>query len=138
MKTDSTVSTPHSHGKADYMGIAGSILCLIHCLVTPALALGSSLSVHSHAAGGVFNFDYLFILVNGIAVYFATREHRIPALRVFLWSSWLLFSVSLLLENSHPFFNILGYVGSALRIAGHGYNLIYRRPWRVMKGTVSE
>ena len=138
MKTDSTVPTPHSHGKADYMGIAGSILCLIHCLVTPALALGSSLSVHSHAVGGVFNFDYLFILVNGIAVYFATREHRIPALRIFLWSSWLLFSVSLLLENSHPFFQIMGYVGSALLIAGHGYNLIYCRPWRVMKGTVSE
>lgn len=138
MKTDSTVPTPHSHGKADYMGIAGSILCLIHCLVTPALALGSSLSVHSHAAGGVFNFDYLFILVNGIAVYFATREHRIPALRLFLWGSWLLFSVSLLLENSHPIFTILGYVGSALLIAGHGYNLIYCRPWRVMNSRMSE
>ena len=138
MKTDSTLHTAHSHSKADYMGMAGSILCLIHCLITPALALGSSLSVHSHAVGGIFNLDYLFILVNGIAVYFATREHRIPLLRVFLWGSWLLFSVSLLLENAHPFFKIMGYVGSGLLIAGHGYNLIYCRPWRVAHGEMSE
>ena len=138
MKTDSTLHTAHSHSKADYMGMAGSILCLIHCLITPALALGSSLSVHSHAVGGIFNLDYLFILVNGIAVYFATREHRIPLLRVFLWGSWLLFSVSLLLENMHPFFKIMGYVGSGLLIVGHGYNLIYCRPWRVAHGEMSE
>lgn len=134
MKTDSTLHTAHTHGKADYMGIAGSVLCLIHCLATPALALGSSFFAHNHEAGhGVgFNFDYIFILVNGLAVHFAAREHKLPLLRLFLWGSWLLFSVSLLLEKSHPFFQIMGYVGSGLLIAGHGYNLIYCRPWRVV------
>ncbi len=132
MKIDSTIPTGHSHSKADFMGIAGSVLCLIHCLITPILAMGGSLSAHSHTIGGVIDLDYFFILINGIAVYFATREHRIPALRVFLWGSFLLFAVSLILENHYPAFTLLGYLGSGLLIAGHVYNVIYCRPWRVV------
>ncbi|MPR35306.1 MerC domain-containing protein [Salmonirosea aquatica] len=131
MKTDSSVPTGHSHSKADYMGIAGSVLCLIHCLITPVLALGTSLTAHSHTIG-VIDLDYFFILINGVAVYFATREHRNPLLRLFLWSAFLLFSVSLILENYFPAFRTLGYLGSGLLIAGHVYNLIYCRPWRIV------
>jgi len=125
MKPRSSLSTPHTHGKADYIGVAGSVLCLVHCLITPALALGSSLSVNHHTAGG--GLDYLFILVNGLAVFFATRNHRSPALRLFLWGSFALFSVSLLLEHDFAEFQLLGYVGSGLLIIGHLYNLIYCR-----------
>jgi hypothetical protein len=132
MKTDSPRPTQHTHSKADFMGIVGSILCLIHCLITPALALGTSLTTHSHSVGGIFDLDYFFVLINGVAVYFATREHRIPALRVFLWGSFLLFAVSLILENHYPAFTLLGYLGSGLLIAGHIYNVIYCRPWRVV------
>lgn len=129
MKPKTSLSTSHNHGKADYIGVAGSVLCLVHCLITPALALGSSLSVNHHTAGS--GLDYLFILVNGLAVFFATREHRFPALRIFLWGSFALFSVSLLLEHSFAGFRILGYVGSGLLILGHLYNLIYCRSSRV-------
>lgn len=125
MKPKTSLSTPHTHGKADYIGVAGSVLCLVHCLITPALALGSSLSIDHHTAGG--GLDYLFILVNGLAVFFATREHRSPALRLFLWASFALFSVSLLLEHDFAGFKTLGYVGSGLLILGHLYNLIYCR-----------
>ena len=126
MKSDIPPTNRHAHGKADYVGVIGSVICLVHCLVTPALALGSSLSVN-HSLGA--NFDYLFILVNGIAVFYATREHQIPALRIFLWASFLLFSVSLLFEHTSAGFELLGYVGSCLLILGHVYNLIYCRPW---------
>ncbi len=117
--------TQHAHGKADYIGVAGSILCLVHCLVTPALALGSSLSVNHSVLGG--SLDYVFILVNGFAVFFATREHRLPFLRVFLWSAFALFSISLLLENHSAGFKLGSYVASGLLILGHLYNLIYCR-----------
>ena len=130
MKTDSTLHTGHSHSKADFFGIAGSVLCLIHCLITPALALGTSLTAHNHTIGGLIDLDYFFIIINGAAVYFATREHRISSLRVFFWGALLLFSVSLILENYFPAFKMLGYLGSGLLIAGHVYNLIYCRPWR--------
>ena len=127
MKKDSSNHLDHSHGKADYMGIAGSVLCLIHCLVTPALAIGGSLSLHDHPAGGLLN--YFFILFNGIAVYFATRDHNIPVLRYFLWTAFVLFSCSLLLEKYNFTFQLLGYLWSALLILGHGYNLLYCKPW---------
>lgn len=130
MKSNFSLPKPHAHGKADYIGVAGSVLCLVHCLITPALALGSSLSINHHAAGSGLNF--VFILVNGLAVYFATREHRSPALRLFLWASFALFSVSLLLEHNMAGFRILGYVASGLLIAGHLYNLIYCRASRVI------
>lgn len=129
IKTSLSTSTPHTHGRADYIGVAGSVLCLVHCLITPALALGSSLSIDHHAAGG--GLDFVFILVNGLAVFFATRDHRSPALRLFLWGSLALFSVSLLLEHNNDGFRILGYVGSGLLILGHLYNLIYCRTSRV-------
>ncbi len=129
MKPHSPHLTEHTHGKADYIGIAGSLLCLVHCLLTPALAVGSSLTTHHHLAAGMINLDYFFILINGVAVYFATRDHKVTGLRLFLWSSLLLFSVALLLENVSPVFSVLGYIGSGLLIAGHFYNLIYCRPW---------
>ncbi len=119
------------------MGIVGSILCLIHCLITPALALGTSLTSHNHTIGGVIDLDYFFIVINGVAVYFATREHRNPALRIFLWGAFLLFAVSLILENYYPAFTTLGYLGSGLLIAGHVYNVIYCRPWRIASGRMT-
>ena len=120
----------HSHGRADYVGIAGSVLCLVHCLVTPALALGSTFTVNSHAAPGL---DYLFILVNGLAVYFATREHKVLPLSLVLWGASGLFAVSLLLEDTVPVFRLGGYLGSVLLIGGHVYNLIYCKPWALGK-----
>ncbi len=130
---NSNTSTQHHHGKADYFGIAGSILCLIHCLVIPVLALGSTFSASHGESIGFLGLDYLFILVNGAAVFFATRDHRVPALRAFLWFSFALFSVSLLLEHQNPAFHLLGYLGSGLLIAGHVYNLIFCKPWNIRK-----
>lgn len=131
MKNNVSTHLDHSHGKADYVGIAGSVLCLVHCLVTPALALGGSLSAsaHDHGTGGLLN--YFFILFNGIAVYFATRDHKTPALRIFLWASFALFSGSLLLESHSHAFQFMGYAGSAFLILGHLYNLLYCKPWKV-------
>lgn len=130
MKSNSSLPTQHAHGKADYLGIAGSILCLIHCLAMPALALGSTLTVEAHTHGTIAVLNYFFVLINGLAVYFATREHRVPALRAFMWFSFALFSVSLLFEHQNSAFHFLGYLGSGLLIAGHVYNLIFCKPWR--------
>jgi hypothetical protein len=113
------------HNRADYLGITGSILCIIHCLITPVLAVGST-ALHGHQElllGGVISFDYIFIAVNGAAVFFATRSHNWPALKAFLWFSFALFTTSLLLEERSTFFQVLSYVGSGLLIIGHIYNL---------------
>jgi hypothetical protein len=121
----------HIHRRADYVGIAGSVLCLVHCLVTPALAVGTSLTAGHQVVAGFLPLDYLFILINGMAVYYATRGHKHAVLRVVLWLAFGLFSLSLLLENQAPVFAWLGYLGSGLLVLGHGLNLLLCRPWQV-------
>jgi len=113
----------HSHNKADYVGILGSVLCIIHCVAMPALAIGTSLTHNHHTHIGFISLDYFFILINGIAVYFATRNHKSFLLRIFLWSALLIFAVSLIFEGRHDLFQWLGYLGSVLLIAGHFINL---------------
>lgn len=113
----------HSHNKADYVGILGSLLCIVHCLALPVLALGTSIGHDHHAHIGFLSLDYLFILVNAIAVYFATRDHRSVLVKVLLWSALVIFGVSLVFEERHVMFQWLGYVGSALLITGHLINV---------------
>ena len=113
----------HSHNKADYVGILGSVLCIIHCVAMPAMAIGTSLTQNHHMHIGFISLDYFFILINGIAVYFATRNHKSLLLRIFLWSALLIFAVSLIFEGRHDLFQWLGYLGSVLLIAGHFINL---------------
>jgi len=113
----------HAHSKADYIGIVGSVLCIIHCMLVPALAFSSTL-LHDHdSRTGLLSLDYLFILVNGFAVYFATREHKSMPIRALLWGAMALFSVSLIFEGSSPVFSWLGYFGSVLLITGHLLNI---------------
>lgn len=115
--------TTHTHNKADYVGIFGSILCIIHCLLLPAVSLGSTLSHgHSHQSG-LLSLDFLFILINAIAVFYATKSHPARGLKLFLWVALGLFSMSILLEGHNSLFVWLGYVGSGLLIIGHFYNL---------------
>jgi hypothetical protein len=125
----------HSHSKADYIGILGSVLCIIHCLLVPALAFGTTMTSH-HSHAGYVSLDYLFILINGVAVFYATRNHKSLPVRVILWGALALFAVSLILEARHPIFTWLGYAGSALLIFGHLLNLYIcqiapRMKWKV-------
>jgi len=112
----------HLHSKADYIGILGSVLCIIHCLLVPALAFGST-AFHKHEHAGLISLDYFFILINGIAVYYATREHKSLVIRTLLWGALLIFSVSLIFEGKNQIFTWLGYIGSALLIIGHLLNI---------------
>ena len=113
----------HSHNKADYVGILGSLLCIVHCLAMPVLALGSAFGHDHHLHIGFLSLDYLFILINAAAVYFATRNHRSVFINILLWSALLLFAVSLIFEERNAVFQWLGYLGSALLITGHLINL---------------
>lgn len=119
------MKTQHSHNKADYIGILGSILCILHCLLLPAVSLGSALN-HGHSHGhqsGMVTLDLLFIGINALAVYFATKSHPTRGLKILLWGSLGMFAISILFEGQAAAFTWLGYLGSALLILGHFYNL---------------
>ena len=118
MKTDSLSQ------KADYIGITGSVLCIIHCLVTPVLLLTSSVLQNSSALRvGYLSLDYVFIGVNFMAVYLATRHFAPTAIKRSLWGFLGLFSVALLLEDTAPVFQYITYLASAGLVISHLLNI---------------
>lgn len=117
------VQSAAGHGNADYIGITGSVLCIIHCIITPIIAVSSSLLFKDSLAEGMHLLGYVFILVNGVAVYYATRQGHTAKLNKFLWAAFALFATSILLEEANEVFHYLGYLGSFLLIVGHSLNL---------------
>ncbi|GAB3563862.1 hypothetical protein GCM10027578_08310 [Spirosoma luteolum] len=111
---------------ADYVGITGSVLCLIHCLITPILVLTSTLLNHDTLRVGLVSLDYVFIGVNILAVWSASR-HTSPAIGWALWAFLALFSAALLAESYHPLFAYLAYAASLGLVIAHLANIRYCR-----------
>lgn len=113
--------------KADYIGITGSVLCMIHCLVTPVLLMTTALMQDEHLRVGYLSLDYLFIGINVVAVYFATRHSASPAVRRALWSFLILFAFAIVLEDTSGFFRYAAYAASAGLVVTHLVNIRQHR-----------
>jgi hypothetical protein len=113
--------------KADYIGITGSVLCIIHCLITPILLMSTALMKHDELRFGYLSLDYVFIIVNIIAVYFATRHHASPVIKRALWGFLTLFAVAIVLEDTNELFEYLGYAASAGLVVTHLVNIRQHR-----------
>lgn len=113
--------------KADYIGITGSVLCIIHCLVTPVLLVSSSLLQNSPLRAGYLSLDYIFIGINAVAVYFATRHVVSVSLKRSLWGFLAVFSIALVLEHTIPFFTYVAYAASAGLVISHLVNIRQHR-----------
>ena len=112
--------------KADYIGITGSVLCLIHCLITPILLVTSTLLKDEFVRTSYLILDYVFIVINIVAVYTATR-HAPASIRTSLWGFLTLFAICILLEEVSPVFEYAAYVASLGLVGSHLYNIWYCR-----------
>ncbi|MBC3787928.1 MerC domain-containing protein [Spirosoma utsteinense] len=112
--------------KADYVGITGSLLCIVHCLVTPVLVMTSTLLKHDTLRVGFLSLDYLFIGINILAVRSASRHTSMP-IKTMLWTCLALFSAGLLLEDIHEGFEYLAYIASLSLVITHLANIRYCR-----------
>ncbi|WP_019988429.1 MerC domain-containing protein [Rudanella lutea] len=108
--------------RADYVGITGSVLCLIHCLITPVLLVTSSLLKNDVVRTSYLSLDYIFIGVNIVAVFFATR-HAPVGVRRALWGFLGLFAVCIILEDVSELFEYAAYVASLGLVGSHLYNI---------------
>lgn len=113
--------------KADYIGITGSILCIIHCMITPVMLLTTSLMQSSTLRVSYLSLDYVFIGVNIVAVYSATRHFAPPVIKWGLWGFLSLFSIALLLEETAPVFEYMAYLASAGLVITHFLNIRQHR-----------
>lgn len=112
--------------KADYIGITGSVLCLIHCLITPVLLVTSTLMKDDLLRTSYLSLDYVFIAVNIVAVYSATR-HAPTQVRTSLWGFLALFALCIVLEDVSEVFEYAAYVASLGLVGSHLYNIWYCR-----------
>lgn len=113
--------------KADYIGISGSVLCIIHCLITPILLVSSSFLANDTVRVGYLSLDYIFIGVNIVAVYFATRHFTTPAIKIGLWFFLSVFAVAIILEDVSETFEYLGYAASLGLVLTHLTNIRLHR-----------
>ncbi|CCH02701.1 hypothetical protein FAES_4702 [Fibrella aestuarina BUZ 2] len=118
-------SLPRRH-KADYLGITGSVLCLIHCLVTPVLVMTSTLLSHESLRVGFLSLDYVFIAINIAAVWSAAR-HTSRVIGRCLWAFLALFVAGLLLESTYESAAYLAYAASLGLVGTHVANIRHCR-----------
>lgn len=123
-------SIPAFSQRADWMGITGSVLCIIHCLITPVAVMTSTLLQHDSLRLGFLSLDYLFIGINILAVWSATR-HASHQIEMALWSLLVLFAAGLLLEEIHESFAYLAYTASIGLVISHLLNIRYCRTHHV-------
>ena len=110
----------------DLLGIWASLLCTIHCYLTPFLfviyPLRDAPSDHGHVHWMMF--DYVFLGISFFAVYVSAKHTTHSIIRILLWVSWILFGAGILLESM---FHIgigswMKYLGSFSLIICHFYN----------------
>ena len=113
--------------KADYLGITGSVLCIIHCLITPLLLMTTAALHDEHLRIGYLSLDYIFIGVNIMAVYFATKSTTSLAIKRSLWGFLTLFAMGIMFEDVDHTFRLIGYVASAGLVLTHLVNIRQHR-----------
>lgn len=115
--------------KPDFLGASASLMCLVHCLITPflfVLEVGAT-SCCEHSPFWWHGIDYLFLVLSFVAVYQSTKRTSKHFMRVALWSFWGLFFV-LMLNHDLEWYIIPKqtlYVVAVVLAILHRYNLNY-------------
>ncbi|KXX67971.1 MerC domain-containing protein [Flammeovirga sp. SJP92] len=120
----------------DQIGITGSFICLIHCIITSGVMIGSSIishSSHHHHHDHIHQLDIWgiidlsMIVISGIAVYFSTKKCSSSEARsIVMWVSYIVYSVCMLSKyfGFEPLWlSILSYTMSFVLIGSHLMNL---------------
>ena len=113
--------------KSDFFGALFSFLCLIHCILTPIIFI-SGCTVAAVSTGHLLwgSFDYIFIFISLIAVFFSSKKSNSNYIFYALWVSWAIASFYLINEKIHllELHEIILYISAAYLIILHTYNLI--------------
>jgi uncharacterized membrane protein YoaK (UPF0700 family) len=112
----------------DYLGIAGSGMCMIHCLAMPILFfIQNSLAKDVLKGLDLENvyLDYLFVLLCFAAVFSVTKHHNSWKISTSFWVFFVLFAISVLFEEDFEHLDFLGYGASIGLIITHIINIKY-------------
>ncbi len=117
--------------QSDLLGAAASGLCAIHCALTPLIfaakpVLEGAVGEHAHCTGIWAVFDYVFLVLSLVAVWYSARHTGHATIKRILWIAWVVFAVGLLSEPLHLSHGIwLMYAGSITLVITHVQNYKY-------------
>jgi hypothetical protein len=109
--------------KSDWIGILGSIACLIHCLALPALFYLFQFAMGFHQTVSGHWLEYAFVAVAMVAVATTVKKSTSLPVKILLISSLFLFTSGILLESVLTFSAYLLHLGSLGLITGHSINI---------------
>jgi drug/metabolite transporter (DMT)-like permease len=102
---------------ADFIGIASSAICFVHCIAAPVLL----------SAGAVTEewpwLSYVFIAIAFFSLAAALKENTPDRISALLWASFFVFLFSLMFEEKWPLLEYTGLLASAGIITGHILNI---------------
>jgi hypothetical protein len=108
---------------SDKIGVASSIICIIHCAIPPLLftvatGLGNYIEKYFHT----FAIDLIFFLIAAIAVFFSSRNTSKYYMRIALWVCLLFFGAGIFLNSIIENAEYIIYLGSFGLIIAHTIN----------------
>ena len=129
VKFSNRFETNRKSGLADYLGMSGSVLCLIHCIAPQLIMIGSlGFGLAAFFSSGIWHVIFWGTCL--AAVWQSGRTSAYPRIKVFLWFSFLVFTLGIGYEWMAQVEHWISYVGSLLLIIGHTINLVYQIKWR--------
>lgn len=122
---------------SNLLGAAASGLCAVHCAATPLLfaakpmlehAAGDHGHAHAHGSPLWAAFDYIFLALSFVAVWYSVRHTNHRDLKRVLWASWGVFAAGILFEAFHLLYgHWLMYSGSIVLVIAHLKNFQHCR-----------
>lgn len=115
--------------KPDTVGAIASILCMLHCVLTPFLFLTYPGQIDYVQGSPVWwqNFNYIFIIISFFAVYKSVKTTSNSIIKYALWSSWIVL-LSLIINEQYEWVSLpefMTYITTSLLAILHIYNLNY-------------
>ncbi len=107
--------------KSDIVGIIASSVCIIHCMLTPLIAI-----IFSEVIKDKYELlNYLFLLISLVSVVLSVKSSKHPFIKGLLIYFWIQLSVSLFFEDKNIIFSILMYFSAIGLIGIHVLNIKY-------------
>ncbi len=108
---------------SDYLGIISSFLCIVHCLIAPAVFSLQFLFLSTSSSFEII--EYLFVGLSLIAVIFSSKRFKRVFSKATLWVTFFVFASSIFYHEAFPPY--VSYLSSAILILLHFQNIFYKK-----------
>ena len=111
---------------SDYLGIISSILCLIHCFITPFIYISfASLKQNELISFSLNGVNVIFVIVSLIAVNRSTKITTSKIIKPIFWLSWIFLFFVIFNEEAKiiELPEIFSYTSASILACVHMYNL---------------